>query len=199
VLCWWPAGSCQPAGSHADDVTAAVGSGLTSSCLLSVDKLNLSLDLDPFRGEAVLLRILVVSGPQVRRKSRLSFRTIASRRGTYFPPQSNDLFRQPAASRIDDVSLPFAGMKPNTQIGSAWKKQVAWPVRLSQENRGFGPYDSKRCNPGSGDASEPRLGRSGDREVLFDSSRSNVPQLRSAKGLQGLCVWVSCHWLSAAQ
>ena len=41
------------------------------------------------------------------------------------------LFRQPAASRIDDVSHPCVGMKPKGLTGPAWKKQVASSVRLS--------------------------------------------------------------------
>ena len=125
--------------------------------------------------------------------------THPSPRAVYFQSQSNDLFRQPVASRIDDVSHPCVGTKPNAQIGPAWKKPVAPPVCLSQENRGFGPCDNKICSPGSSVANEPRLGRSGDREALCDSSRSSVPQLHSAKGLQGLYVWVSCHRLSAAR
>jgi hypothetical protein len=46
-------------------------------------------------------------------------------------------------------------MKPNTQIGPAYKKQGASPVSLSQVSRGFGSRDNKRCNPGSDGANEP--------------------------------------------
>ena len=69
--------------------------------------------------------------------------------------------------------------------GPAWKKQVASSVRLSQESRGFGLRDSKRCNPGSDDADEARLGQAGDREDLCDSFQSSVPRLHSAKASQG--------------
>jgi hypothetical protein len=65
-----------------------------------------------------------------------------------------ELFRQPAANRIDNASHPCVGMKPNAQIGTASKKQVASPVCLCQESRGFGLRDNKRCNPGSDDANE---------------------------------------------
>jgi hypothetical protein len=58
-------------------------------------------------------------------------------------------------------------MKPKGLTGPAWKKQVASSVRLFQESRGFGLRDSKRCNPGSDDTDELRLGQSGDREGCF--------------------------------
>jgi hypothetical protein len=64
------------------------------------------------------------------------------------------LFRQPAANPIDDASHRCAGVKPNARIDPAWKKQVASPVCLSQESRGFGLRDNKRCNPGSDGANE---------------------------------------------
>jgi hypothetical protein len=38
-------------------------------------------------------------------------------------------------------------MKPKGLTGPAWKKQVAPSVSLSQESRGFGLRDNKRCNP----------------------------------------------------
>jgi len=116
---------------------------------------------------------------------------LASPRVTHFQPQSDDFFMQPAASRIDDASHPCVAVKPHAQMGSAWKKQVASPVCLSQESRGFGLRDNRRCNPGSAAANEPRLGRSADQRALRDS-RSNVPQLHSAKGLQGGASVINC-------
>jgi hypothetical protein len=88
-------------------------------------------------------------------------------------------------------------MKSNAHIGPACKKQAASPVRLSQESRGFGPRDNRKRNPGSHGADECRRGRSGDREAPCDNFRSSVPPLHSARGMQGLCVLVSCRWLSA--
>src|SRR5687767_2134842 len=77
-------------------------------------------------------------------------------------------------------------MKLKGRTGPAWKKRVASSVRLSQERRGFGLGDSKRCSPGSDDADEPRLGQSGDREALW----RQLPIQRSAtpfcQGLAGL-------------
>src|SRR4030095_15132961 len=42
-----------------------------------------------------------------------------------------DVFRQPPASRIDDANHRCALVKPNAQIGPAWKKQAASPGCLS--------------------------------------------------------------------
>src|SRR2546422_696414 len=55
--------------------------------------------------------------------SRLLLTTHPSPRAVYFQSQSNDLFRQPVASRIDDVSHPCVGMKPKAQVG-AWEKRL---------------------------------------------------------------------------
>ncbi len=66
----------------------------------------------------------------------------------------------------------------------------------SQESHGSGPRDSRKRNPGSHGADESHRRRPGDREALCDNFRSNVPTLHSAKGMQGLCVSVSCRWLS---
>ena len=68
-----------------------------------------------------------------------------------------DLVRQPAASRIGDVTDPCAGRKLSTQTGPAWKKQVVSRVCHSQESRGFGLCDNKRCNPDATAGEGPSL------------------------------------------
>jgi hypothetical protein len=102
---------------------------------------------------------------------------LASPRVAYFQPQSNDRFRQPAASRIDDVSHPCVGVKASAQIGPAWTTQVSSPGCLSQANRGFGPRDSKIYSPGSSVANEPRLGRPGIEKL---SATASDPAFRNS-------------------
>jgi hypothetical protein len=120
-------------------------------------KLNASWIRIFFAARQHYSEVLAASGPNSEGNhawlSRLRV-TYPSPRMAVSQPQSNDLFRPPAASRIDDASHTCVGMKPNAQIGSAWKKQVAPPVCLSQESRGFGLGDNKRSNPGLGAASQ---------------------------------------------
>jgi len=60
-----------------------------------------------------------------------------------------DFFTQPAVNGIDDAIHRRAGMKPNAQIGPAYKKQGVYPENLSWESRGFDPRDNRKGNPGS--------------------------------------------------
>jgi hypothetical protein len=91
------------------------------------------------------------SGPQLGRNHhwfvRLRLTDSFHRCHTFPVTQCTDLFRQPAASRIDDASRSCVEMNPRAQRSSACKKQVASPVCLSQDGRGLDPCDSKRCNP----------------------------------------------------
>jgi hypothetical protein len=70
------------------------------------------------------------------------------------PTSRKNFLMQPAANRIDDTVHRRAGMTPNAQIGPAYKIQGASPVCPSQENRGSGPRDNRKYNPGSVGANE---------------------------------------------
>ena len=108
---------------------------------LSFVKTQSELDSDLSGGEVVCFQNAGWFGTAARKEITMGLQGYGSQThflgATHFQSQSNDLFRQPAASRIDDVSHRCVEMKPNVQMGSAWKKQVASPGCLSQANPGI--------------------------------------------------------------
>jgi hypothetical protein len=70
--------------------------------------------------------------------------------------EQSDLFRQPAANRIDDASRRYARMMSNLPTDPVYGKRDVLQVSPSRVDRRFDPRDNRRCTLELGGANEAR-------------------------------------------